>query len=204
MLSAIQSLSVLSYTHLDAAVALIRFAHAGASSQKPVARSQDRMEDNRQIQRPASGPFGMGRQGYHIIAIVVGVTGLFAASRSDWTSMLVSALVLPLIMFPIIFALSRRLQDGAKVRGSGIGLMEDADPITFLARTNPIMFLLFGALSRRSDDNRYRQLLRAGPYGMGQQGYLIALILILSPLVLALMITALTGQQPSHNGPHFP
>jgi hypothetical protein len=162
------------------------------------------MKDDNRNQPPRSGPFGLGWQGYLVIAIIIVVTALFAASRSDWTSMLLSALLPPLILFSIICALSRRSRDGAKARDRRIGPREDGDLITFLARTNPVMFLIFGALSRRSDDDRYQQLLRSGPFGMGQQGYLIVLILLLAPLILALIITVLTGQQPTHSGSHLP
>jgi hypothetical protein len=146
----------------------------------------------------------MGRQGYLTIAIILG-TAAFAASRSgDWTSLLVSALLPPLVLFPLIFALSRRWQGGAQVRDRRGGPRQRFDLMTFLARTNPVMFLLFGILSGRSDDDRYRRLLRSGPYGKGQQGYFIALILILTPLILTLIIVAVTGHQPMHIGPHHP
>ena|SRR5579884_435786 len=162
------------------------------------------MKENDQHLRSGSGPFGMGWQGYLIVAIVILGTALFAATRSNWQSMLVSALVLPLLMFSLIFALSHLWQNGAKVRNRSIGPREGMDLLTFLARTNPIMFLFLGALSRRSDDDRYQQLLRSGPYGMGQQGYLIAFLLLLTPLLITLIIMAFTGQQPTHIGPHLP
>lgn len=146
----------------------------------------------------------MGWQGWLIIAIVILVTALFAATRSDWQSMLVSALVPPLIIFPLIFALSRFWRDGARASDGRQGPGQEFDLLNVLARTNPIMFLLLGALSRRSNDDRYRQLLSSGPFGMGQQGYLIALIIILAPLILALVITALAGQPLTHSGSHFP
>jgi hypothetical protein len=145
----------------------------------------------------------MGRQGWLIIVFIILVTAVFAATRSDWPSMLVAALVPPLIMFPLIFVLTRRWQDGARVRDRRVGPREDFELLTFLARTNPIMFLVFGALSGRSQDDRFQQLYRAGPYGMGRTGYLFALLIILAPLALALIITAVTGQLPAHSGPHF-
>jgi len=120
------------------------------------------------------------------------------ASRRDWASLLLSALVLPLVLFFIAIVLSRWLQDGEKVRARRREPRESMDLITFLARTNPIMFLLFGALSRRSDEERYQQLWRSGPYGMGQQGYVIALVILLAPLMLTLIIITLIGQQPTH------
>lgn len=43
-----------------------------------------------------------------------------------------------------------------------------------------------------------------GPFGVGQQGYLFALIIILAPLILALIIVAVTGQLPTHSAPHLP
>jgi hypothetical protein len=46
--------------------------------------------------------------------------------------------------------------------------------------------------------------LGSGPFDMGQQGYLIALIVTLMPLILALIIVAVPGQIPPHSGPHFP
>jgi protein-S-isoprenylcysteine O-methyltransferase Ste14 len=146
----------------------------------------------------------MGRQGYLIVAIIVVVTGFFAASRSDWTSMLVSALVLPLIMFLIICAVSQRWRGGATLHPRRGGLTGGMDLITFLARTNPVMFLIFGGLGRRLDDDRYQQLVGSGPYGMGRQGYLLALTLLLAPLTLALVVTAVTGHQLAHSGPGFP
>lgn len=151
--------------------------------------------------RSRSGPFGMGGQGYLIIAVVILTSALFAATRRDWASMLFSALVLPLIMFVIIDILSRLWPVGTSVRGGNTGTREDMDPLTFLARTNPIMFLLFAALNRGADDSRYGEYLRSGPYGMGQQGYLLALVVILAPLGLALIITAVTGGLPTHSGP---
>lgn len=66
------------------------------------------------------------------------------------------------------------------------------------------MFLLIGALSRRSDQDQYQELLRSGPFGLGRSGYLIALLLFLVPLICALVIIAITGQQPTHIGPQFP
>ena len=68
----------------------------------------------------------------------------------------------------------------------------------FLARTNPIMFLLFGSLLRRTDEARYRELLESGPYGLGRNGYLLIACCVLAPLVLTVMVTALSGQPPGH------
>lgn len=156
------------------------------------------MEDSGQNRQPWSGPFGMGRQGYLVTAIIILVSALFAASRRDWTSLLLSALVLPLVVFLTAAVVSRWLQDGEKVSARRREPRENMDLITFVARTNPIMYLLFGALSRHSDEERYQQLLRSGPYGMGQQGYLIAILILLAPLTLTLIIIAVTGQQPTH------
>jgi hypothetical protein len=164
---------------------------------------RDRMQHDDQRQPLHSGPFDMGRQGYLITAIIILVTALFAATRSDWQSMVIAALVPPLIMFPLIFALGRR-QDEARAPGRRTGSQESMDLMTFLARTNPLMFLMFGTLTRRSDDTKYQELLRSGPYGMGRLGYVLFLILILAPLILTLLLAALTGQQPTHTGPHFP
>lgn len=146
----------------------------------------------------------MGWQGYVIIAIIIMSTAIFAASRTDWASLLLSALVPPLILFPLIFVLSRPggERDGAhnRMHDSGRGV----DFLTFLARTNPIMFLLVGAVSRRQDDEQYQQLLSAGPYALGRRGYLVLVLLILLPLIGALIITVVSGQLPTHSGPQFP
>src|SRR4051812_44696631 len=115
------------------------------------------------------GPFGMGRQGYLVIAIVILVTARFAATRSDWTSIVVGAIVPPLIIFPILFAVSRLWQEPGTTPERSTGPGEGMDLMTFLARINPLMFLMFSALSRRSDDERYQQLRQSGPYGMGAQ-----------------------------------
>ncbi|MGH2448134.1 MAG: hypothetical protein ACRDFS_05970 [Chloroflexota bacterium] len=77
------------------------------------------------------------------------------------------------------------------------------DLLTLLARTNPLMFLLLGAMTRGVDDERYQELVRSGPFGLGQYGYLFALVIILAPLALALIITAATGQFPTHGTPRF-
>jgi len=161
------------------------------------------MEDNDWNQGPGSGPFGMGWQGWLILASIILATALFAATRSDWTSMLISALILPLIVFAIVHVLSRIWQGGTRARDSRRGPSEDLDLLPFLARTNPVMFLLFGALSRSMDDDQYQELLRSGPFGMGQHGYLIAFTIILAPLILALIIVTVTGQLPTHSAPQF-
>jgi hypothetical protein len=78
--------------------------------------------------------------------------------------------------------------------------------LTFLARTNPFMFLLFGALSRRQDDPEYRQLLESGPFALGERGYIFVILIIvvgLAPLLLTLIFVAVTGHQPTHTGPHL-
>ncbi len=162
------------------------------------------MNDDDQNQRPGLGLFGLGWQGYLIIAIIIVGTALFAATRGDWTSMLISALVLPLIMVALVHVLSRFRRDGSPVHDRRSGPGRDMDLLTFLTSTNPVMFLLVGALSRGADDDRYRELLRSGPYGMGQAGYLLALMVILAPLILAIIITAVSGQLPAHSAPHFP
>ncbi|MDQ2744009.1 MAG: hypothetical protein M3Z66_17175 [Chloroflexota bacterium] len=162
------------------------------------------MNDNYQNLRPPSGPFGMGWQGYLIIAIIILGTALFAATRSDWTSMLVSALVLPVIMVALIHVLSRLWRGRTEGRDRRSGPRQDMDLLTFLARTNPLMFLLIGTLSRGVDDDRYQELLRSGPYGMGQHGYLIVLFVFLAPLILTLIIVGVTGQPPGQIAPHFP
>ena len=158
------------------------------------------MKHDDRNQPPRSGPFGMGLQGYLLVAIIIAATALFAATRSGWIPMLLSALLPPLILFPLIFALSRRSQDGARMRDSTAGPARDADPLTFLVRTNPFMFLLLAVAGRRTDEDRFRELLASGPYGMGRYGYLMLIALILTPLILTLIITALTGRQPAHMG----
>jgi len=40
---------------------------------------------------------------------------------------------------------------------------------------------------------------RSGPFNMGQQGYLVIAVII-----LALIITAVTGRLPTHTAPHIP
>jgi hypothetical protein len=146
----------------------------------------------------------MGRQGYLILAIIIAGSALFAATRHDWPSMLVSALGLPLMTVALFQLLSRFWRSRPQVRDSRYTPRQNVDPLTFLARTNPLMLLLFGALSRGTDDGRYGELLRSGPYGLGQYGYLIALLIIIGPLILALIIMAFTGQLPAHIGPHLP
>jgi glucose dehydrogenase len=69
-------------------------------------------------QRPGSGPFGMGWQEYLVIGVVILATALFAATRRDWTSMLVSALILPPIVFALLHVLTRFWQGGARPRQS--------------------------------------------------------------------------------------
>ena len=172
--------------------------------QKHVKGKGECMEESDETPRPASGPFRMGRQGYLIVAIIIVVTAIFAATRSDWTSMMVSAIVPPLIIFPLIHLLTHGRQGEATVRDTVRGSRENVDLMTLLARTNPITFLMLGVVRRRSDDERYQQLLSSGPFGMGRKGYLVALGLILGPLILTLIIIALTGQQPAYTGPHFP
>lgn len=162
------------------------------------------MSNSGQHRGSPSGPFGMGPQGYLIIAIVILGAAVFAATRMDWASMLVSALVLPIGVLAIIQALSRLRRGGTRDRVSRSGPHQNVDLLTFLARTNPIMFLVFGAVSPGVDDTHYQDLLRSGPYGMGRNGYLIALAIILGPLILAVIITALAGQLPAHSGPRFP
>src|SRR5947209_18532018 len=152
---------------------------------------------------PGPGPFGMGWQGYLITAVVILATAVFAATRRDWTAVLISALILPLIVFALLHLVTRfwhgetRLRQSTRTSGAGIVLL------TFLARTNPFMFLLLGSTSRSGDDERYRELLRSGPFGLGQHGYLFALLIILAPVALALIITAATGHAPTHSAPSF-
>lgn len=154
-------------------------------------------DDNR---RSGPGPFGIGWLGSLIIIILA--TAIFAATRRDWTSMLIGALVLPVVMIASIHVLSRAWRGGTGVRDRGRGPRDGVDLLTFIARTNPVMFLFFGALTRGADDDRYQELVRSGPFGMGQYGYLIGLIIILMPLVLALTISVVTGQLPTDNVPH--
>jgi hypothetical protein len=54
------------------------------------------------------------------------------------------------------------------------------------------------------EENDQNERPRSGPFGMGQQGYLIALIVILASLIFALIFVAVTGRLPTHSGPHFP
>jgi hypothetical protein len=164
-----------------------------------------------QNQPPRSGPLGMGWQGYLVVAIVIIGSAVFAATRSDWTSLLVSALGLPLLIFSLLFVLSRMLSrppSDAKVQGWRRKPGEGMDLLTFLARTNPFMFLLFGAMTRGPDDPEYQQLLQSGPFTLGRQGYLfLVLILVvfgLAPLIVTLIFVALSGHSPAHTGPHFP
>jgi hypothetical protein len=150
---------------------------------------------------PTAGPFGLGRQGYIIIAVIIGGSAALAVSqRGSWTAVLLSALLPPLVLFPLIYLLTRNWQGGPNWQ-QGLG---GGDLLTFLARTNPIMFVLFGQTMRRSNNEEYRRLLGSGPYGLGLAGYVVSLVLILSPLLIALIIMALTGRLPTHSGPHFP
>jgi hypothetical protein len=150
-----------------------------------------------------SGPFGMGWQGWLVTGIIIVVTAVFAATRNGWQSRIIAALVPPLILFPLISFLSRFLQRGPGRRDRGRGPGEQFDLMTFLARTNPFMFLLLGAFGQGTDDARYQELLQSGPYGMGPRGYLILFILFLTPLILALIILAVTGQLPLHSSAPF-
>lgn len=151
-----------------------------------------------------TGPFGMGRQGYLILAIIILGSALFATTRRDWISMIVSALVLPLVMFGLVHLLSRFWGNGLRTPDGEREARPAMDPLTFAARTNPFMFLLLGAFSRRTGDDRYEELLRTGPYGLGQYGYLITLLILLAPLALTFLILVFTGQLPAHNSPQFP
>jgi hypothetical protein len=160
---------------------------------------------------PWSGPFGMGWQGYLIVAIVILGSAVFAATRSDWVSLLVSALGLPLLIFSLLFLLTRllsRSQQGAPARDRRIEPRQGMDLLTFLARTNPFMFLLFGALTRRQDDPEYQQLLRSGPFTLGRQGYTFLFLMLvvfgLAPLIVTLIFVAVMGHPPTHTDPHFP
>lgn len=161
------------------------------------------MNDTNRNLRPSSGPFGMGWQGYIIIAIIILGTALFASTRRDWMSLLISALLLPLIMVALIHMLSRFWRNGAEFRDGRIRLKPDAGLLDFLSRTNPFMFLLVGTLSRSVDEDRYQELLRSGPYGMGRCGYLITLVFVLGPVILAIIIMGFTSQPLSHSGLHF-
>ncbi len=162
------------------------------------------MNHNDRNRRSPSGPFGMGRQGYIIIAIVILATAIFASTRTDWISMLAGALILPLVVLAVIHVLSRLWRGGTRSRDSRRAPRQGVDLLTFLARTNPIMFLLVGGATRGVDDSQYQDLLRSGPYGMGWYGYVIVLAIVLGPLILALLIVAVTGQLPGHGGPHVP
>lgn len=159
------------------------------------------MRNQIQNKPTSAGPFDLGLQGYLVIAIIVLATAVFAATRSDWVSMIFAAIIPPLILFPLIALLARagRRETSALSdrREQGIDVM------TFLARTNPLMFLLFGSVARRTDEERYQELLRAGPYGMGMAGYVFFLLIILCPLVLAIVVMLLTGRPPGHSGLHL-
>jgi hypothetical protein len=146
----------------------------------------------------------MGWQGWLIIAIITLGSALFAATRKDWTSMLISAIILPLIMFAIISLLSRAWRGRTQLPERSRESSRNVDLMTFLARTNPVMFLILGALDRGADDERYQELLRSGPFGLGPWGYLAVVLLVLTPLILTLIIVAVTGQLPAHSGPSFP
>jgi hypothetical protein len=79
-------------------------------------RMAGEMRDARNHDRnlPASpGPFGMGGQGYLVVTIIIFGSALFAATRSDWISMLVTAVCLPLAVFSLLFLLSRLLSGPA-------------------------------------------------------------------------------------------
>lgn len=169
----------------------------------------DARNDNRN--QPGSGPFGMGWQGYVIVAIIILGSSVFAATRSDWTSLLVSALGLPLLIFFLLFLLTRLLSRPQRAAQEPVTRIEPRggiDLLTFLARTNPFMFLLFGSLSRGPDDPEYQQLLRSGPYTLGRQGYIFLFLMLvvfsLAPLIVTLIFVALTGHLPTHTGPQFP
>lgn len=160
---------------------------------------------------PWSGPFGIGWQGYLIVGIIILGSAVFAATRSDWTSLLVSALVLPLLIFSPLFLLTRLLsqpQHSAQERDRRIEPREGMDLLTFLARTNPFMFLLFGGLSRGPDDPEYQQLLKSGSFTLGRQGYVFLFFILvvfgLAPLIVTLIFVAVIGHPPTHTGPHFP
>jgi len=153
----------------------------------------------------------MGWQGYLVVAVVIVGSAVFAATRSDWVSLLVSALGLPLLVFSLLFLLTRR---SSRSRQAGPGGHRSIEPgegmnlLTFLARTNPFMFLLFGAATHRRDDPQYQQLLRLGPFTLDRQGYafvfLILAVAVLAPLIVTLIFVAVLGHPPTHTGPHFP
>lgn len=162
------------------------------------------MNDDVKHRRGPAGPFGMGWQGYLIIAIIVLGSALLAATSGDWPMMLITALVLPLAMVTLVQIVNRFRRNAPQLRDTRRGPMQDADLLAFLARTNPFMFLLAGALGRGMDDDRYRDLLGSGPYGMGKNGYVLALIIVLGPLILTLIIVTVTGQLPPHHSPRLP
>ena len=113
--------------------------------------------------------------------------------------MLIAALIPPLILFPLIFALTRPRSTQARAgRADGRSGM---DLLTFLARTNPFMFLLFGALTGRQNDEDYQRLRSAGPYTLGGAGYLFLLVLCLLPLISVIVVLAATGNLPTHGSP---
>jgi hypothetical protein len=157
---------------------------------------------------PSSGPFGMGRQGYLVVAIIIFGSAVFAATRSDWVSMLVIAVCLPLAAFSLLLLLSRMLSGRSHARtvqGRRNESREAMNLLTFLARTNPFMFLLFGAMSRRQDDPEYQELLESGPFTVGQRGHIFLILILvvgLAPLLLTLIFVAVTGHQPTNTGPH--
>ncbi|HEX6507335.1 MAG TPA: hypothetical protein VF221_06860, partial [Chloroflexota bacterium] len=97
---------------------------------------------------------------------------------------------------------------GAQNRQGRIESREGLDLLTFLARTNPFMFFLVGALSRDPDDPAYQQLRNSGPFTLGRQGYtflfLIFVVCGLAPLIVTLIFVAILGHLPTHTGPHFP
>jgi hypothetical protein len=146
----------------------------------------------------------MGWQGYLILGIIIAGTGLFAATRDTWTAMLVSAFVLPLVLVALIQVASRLCWDAPRVPDRRSDPGQSPDILSVIARTNPFMLLLVYALTRRPHDDRFQELFRFGPYGMGTYGYLVALAVVLGPLILSLMAVALTGQLPAHGGSHFP
>jgi hypothetical protein len=133
----------------------------------------------------------MGRQGFAVAAIIVVGSALFAATRRDVPSMVISALGLPLLMVALLQVLSRFGSGGRRSQTRRPVSGQEPDLLTLLARTNPFMFLLMGLLTRRNDV-RFRELLAAGPYGLGGAGYLILLVIALAPLLLALLITIIT------------
>ncbi len=161
------------------------------------------MSDSGRNLRPSPGPFGMGTQGYLIIALIIVGTALYTMTRGDWTSMLISALGFPLIMIALVHILSRFRWNEPHLRGRRREPGQGVDLLTILVRTNPFTFFLAGLLSRGVDDDRYQELLQSGPYGMGQYGYFIVLAVVIGPLIVALILMALTGQLPAHLAPHF-